>query len=80
MPTFLNPASNPAPSPIVPNEPKEDVSFVTPCTNSFKIFTPVFNVSDCTILFTNSVHELDNALSLPYFVQQRSLIFASYSL
>ena len=43
---FLKPANNPAPRPIVPKEPKEEVNFVTPCTNSFKIFTPVFNVSD----------------------------------
>lgn len=77
---FFIPANNPTPSPIVPKVPSEDVSLVTHWTNAFSIFTPAFKSFDFTTLFTNSVHELERALSLPYFVQQRSLIFASYSL
>ena len=46
LPMFFIPANNPAPRPIVPNGVNAEVNFVTPCTNSFKIFTPVFNVSD----------------------------------
>ena len=80
LPMFFIPANIPAPRPIVPKEPKAKDNFVTPCTNPFNKLTPSFKVSDFTMVLTNSVHELDNALSLPYFVQQRSLIFASYSL
>ena len=78
-PTFLNPANNPAPRPIVPKEPKASVNLFTLVNKPFNKLTAPFKVSELTIFSTVSVQVLLSLFNEPYFIQQRSLLFASYN-
>ena len=64
-PTFLNPANNPAPRPILPNDPKASVNLFTPVNKPFNKLTAPFKVSELTIFSTVSVQVLLNLLSEP---------------
>ena len=46
---FFIPANNPAPRPIVPNEPKASVNLFTPVNKPFNKLTAPFKVSELTI-------------------------------
>lgn len=79
MPTFLNPTSNPAPSPILPNEPKEDVILSITERRLFNPLTAPMIASEFAIFPITFVQVLERRLRLPYFIQQSSLCFASYN-
>ena len=79
MPTFLKPANNPAPRPIVPNEPKEDVSLSMTERILFNPLTAPMIASELATFPITFVQVLERRLRLPYFIQQSSLCFASYN-
>ena len=65
IPAPLKLASNPAPSPIVPKEPKASVNLFTPVNKLFNKLTAPFSVSELTMFSTVSVQVLLNLLSEP---------------
>ena len=79
MPTFLNPATTPEPSPIVPKEPKDSVILSITERILFNPLTAPMIASELATFPTTFVQVLERRLRLPYFIQQSSLCFASYN-
>ena len=79
IPAPLKLASNPAPSPIVPNEPKDPVILSITERRLFNPLTAPMIASEFAIFPTTFVQVLERRLRLPYFIQQSSLCFASYN-
>ena len=79
LPMFFIPANNPAPSPIVPKEPKDPVILSITERRLFNPLTAPMIASEFAIFPTTFVQVLERRLRLPYFIQQSSLCFASYN-
>ena len=76
---FFIPANIPAPSPIVPKEPKDPVILSITERRLFNPLTAPMIASEFAIFPITFVQVLERRLRLPYFIQQSSLCFASYN-
>ena len=65
--------------PIEPSEPNASVRLFTPVKRPLSILTPSFKALESTMFSIVSVQVLLSLFNEPYFIQQRSLLFASYN-
>lgn len=65
LPTFLNPANNPAPTPIVPHVPKAEVILSTTFNKELRALIPEIIPSELATLLTTDVHVFESLFKEP---------------